>query len=154
MRIRPSPRNGGTLWLAAHDDIASERGASRRMARSLGRIEEANAEGLRITAQILWPADERSAGFRAVDQSVQRMPQLTEVKDLAFETRMARLRDPGFAGRLISSPAAIYPQAAIIQQWDRIFPSAIRRNTNRIRIPVLRPRPRAAVSRRRNLLTT
>ena len=88
----------------------------------LGRIEEANAEGLRITAQIRGRPTSVLLGFELSINPFSACPSWAEVKDLAFEKRMARLRDSALRARLISEPCGDIIRKRRFQQWDRIFP--------------------------------
>ena len=88
----------------------------------LGRIEQANAEGLKITAQIRGRPTSVLLGFELSINPFSACPSWAEVKDLDFYTRLNRLRDPALRARLISEPCGDIIRQRRFQQWDRIFP--------------------------------
>ncbi len=88
----------------------------------LGRIERANAEGLKITAQIRGRPTSVLLGFELSINPFSACPSWAEVKDLDFDTRLNRLRDSALRARLISEPCGDIIRQRRFQQWDRIFP--------------------------------
>tara|TARA_B100000676_G_scaffold313514_1_gene395924 strand:+ start:15267 stop:17006 length:1740 start_codon:yes stop_codon:yes gene_type:complete len=88
----------------------------------LSRIEEANAEGLKITAQIRGRPTSVLLGFELSINPFSACPSWSEVKDLDFEARIVRLSDPALRARLISEPCGDIIRKRRFQQWDRIFP--------------------------------
>ncbi|MBT5495149.1 MAG: amidohydrolase family protein [Alphaproteobacteria bacterium] len=88
----------------------------------LGRIEEANAEGLRITAQVRGRPTSVLLGFELSINPFSACPSWAQVKDLDFDARMAALHDPALRARLVSEPCGDIVRKRRFQQWDRIFP--------------------------------
>ena len=88
----------------------------------LGRIEEANAEGLKITAQVRGRPTSVLLGFELSINPFSACPSWAQVKDLNFDARMAALHDPALRARLVSEPCGDIVRKRRFQQWDRIFP--------------------------------
>jgi N-acyl-D-aspartate/D-glutamate deacylase len=88
----------------------------------LGRITQANADGLKITAQIRGRPTSVLLGFELSLNPFSACPSWREVQNLDFDTRMAKLRDPALRARLVSEPCGDSQQQRRFQQWDRIFP--------------------------------
>jgi N-acyl-D-aspartate/D-glutamate deacylase len=88
----------------------------------LGRITRANAQGLKITAQIRGRPTSVLLGFELSVNPFSACPSWREVQDLDFDARMAKLRDPALRARLISEPCGDIIRKRRFQQWDRIFP--------------------------------
>ena len=88
----------------------------------LGRIEEANSEGLKITAQIRGRPTSVLLGFELSINPFSACPSWSEVKDLDFDIRLNRLRDPALRARLTSEPCGDIIRQRRFQKWDRIFP--------------------------------
>ncbi|MGB0551962.1 MAG: N-acyl-D-amino-acid deacylase family protein [Alphaproteobacteria bacterium] len=88
----------------------------------LGRIEEANAEGLRISAQVRGRPTSVLLGFELSINPFSACPSWAQVKDLDFDARMAALHDPALRARLVSEPCGDIVRKRRFQQWDRIFP--------------------------------
>jgi N-acyl-D-aspartate/D-glutamate deacylase len=88
----------------------------------LGRIERANAEGLRITAQIRGRPTSVLLGFELSLNPFSPCPSWAEVKDLDFDARIAALRDPALRARLVSEPCGDEVRQRRFQQWERLFP--------------------------------
>jgi len=88
----------------------------------LDRIADANAEGLEITAQIRGRPTSVLLGFELSLNPFRGCPSWREVRDLDFDTRLAKLRDPAFRAKLTSEPGGSSVQLKRFQDWDRIFP--------------------------------
>ena len=88
----------------------------------LDRIAVANAEGLKITAQIRGRPTSVLLGFELSLNPFRGCPSWREVRDLDFDTRLAVLRDPEFRARLIGEPGGDSDRLRRFQDWDRIFP--------------------------------
>ncbi len=88
----------------------------------LCRIEEANAEGLKITAQVRGRPTSVLLGFELSINPFSACPSWAQVKDLNFDARMAALHDPALRARLVSEPCGDIVRKRRFQQWDRIFP--------------------------------
>ena len=88
----------------------------------LGRIEEANAEGLKITAQVRGRPTSVLLGFELSINPFSACLSWAQVKDLNFDARMAALHDPALRARLVSEPCGDIVRKRRFQQWDRIFP--------------------------------
>ncbi len=88
----------------------------------LGRIEEANAEGLKITAQVRGRPTSVLLGFELSINPFSACPSWAQVKDLDFDARMVALHDPALRARLVSEPCGDIVRKRRFQQWDRIFP--------------------------------
>lgn len=88
----------------------------------LGRIEEANAEGLKITAQVRGRPTSVLLGFELSINPFSACPSWAQLKDLNFDARMAALHDPALRARLVSEPCGDIVRKRRFQQWDRIFP--------------------------------
>ena len=88
----------------------------------LSRIEEANAEGVKITAQIRGRPTSVLLGFELSINPFSACPSWSEVKHLDFDKRLDRLRDPALRARLTSEPCGDIIRQRRFQKWDRIFP--------------------------------
>ena len=88
----------------------------------LGRIEEANAEGLKITAQVRGRPTSVLLGFELSINPFSACLSWAQVKDLNFDARMAALHDQALRARLVSEPCGDIVRKRRFQQWDRIFP--------------------------------
>lgn len=88
----------------------------------LGRIEKANAEGLKITAQVRGRPTSVLLGFELSINPFSACPSWAEVKDLDFDARMVALQDPALRARLVTEPCGDIVRQRRFQQWDRIFP--------------------------------
>jgi len=88
----------------------------------LDRVAAANADGLKLTAQIRGRPTSVLLGFELSLNPFCACPSWREVQDFDFEARLVKLRDTAFRARLVSEPCGNSERQRRFQQWDRIFP--------------------------------
>ena len=88
----------------------------------LDRVAAANADGLKLTAQIRGRPTSVLLGFELSLNPFCGCPSWREVQDFDFEARLVKLRDTAFRARLVSEPCGNSERQRRFQQWDRIFP--------------------------------
>ena len=88
----------------------------------LDRVAAANAEGLKLTAQIRGRPTSVLLGFELSLNPFRACPSWREVEELDFEARLEKLRDPALRERLVTEPCGNEERQRRFQQWDRIFP--------------------------------
>jgi N-acyl-D-aspartate/D-glutamate deacylase len=146
--IAQAMRSVGTGWLqivSDFEDQQGEIGLFRRLARESGRpvtitltqsdarpngwrdlmneIDQANAEGLRITAQIRSRPTSVLLGFELSQNPFSGRPTYKKIAHLPFAERVALLRQPEFRARLIADSIDESEYASRrVERWKRMFP--------------------------------
>lgn len=139
-------RDAGTGWLqivSDFEDPVEELGLFRRLAREAGRpvtltltqsdarpdgwrelmadIDEANAEGLRITAQVRSRPTSVLMGFELSQNPFMGRPSYKRIAHLPFGERLAHLHDPAFRECLLAESFEGRGRRRI-ERWERLFP--------------------------------
>ncbi|MDI1283864.1 MAG: amidohydrolase family protein, partial [Reyranella sp.] len=145
--IAHAMRAAGTGWLQIVSDFkdqAGEIGLFRRLARESGRpvtitmtqsdarpdgwrelmkeIDEANAEGLRITAQVRSRPTSVLLGLELSQNPFTGRPSANRIAHLPFAERLAHWRNPEFRARLLAETFEGDRRGQLIERWDRMFP--------------------------------
>jgi N-acyl-D-aspartate/D-glutamate deacylase len=145
--IAHAMRDAGTGWMQIVSDFqdqASEIGLVRRMAKEshrpvtisllqqdarpdgwrelMAEIDQANAEGLRITAQIRSRPTSVLLGLELTQNPFMNRPSYKEIAHLPFPERLARLRDPELRARILTETFEGSARAKRVERWDRMFP--------------------------------
>ncbi|MBM3647141.1 MAG: amidohydrolase family protein [Alphaproteobacteria bacterium] len=134
-------------WLQIVSDFEDQRaeiGLFRRLARESGRpvtismlqshvkpdnwrtllaeIGEANAEGLRITAQVRSRPTSVLLGFELSQNPFMGRPSCKAIAHLPFAERLAELRKPEFRAQLLNETSEGGGRDRRVDRWDRMFP--------------------------------
>lgn len=88
----------------------------------LARIEDANAEGLRITGQVRGRPTSTLLGFELSENPFLGCPSWAALADLDIDARVVALKDPVLRARLIEEPGGTPAQIKRFRDWKRIFP--------------------------------
>ncbi len=146
--IAQAMRSVGSGWLQIVSDFEDQQGEIalfRRLARESGRpvtitltqsdarpngwrdlmneIDQANAEGLRITAQIRSRPTSVLLGFELSQNPFSGRPTYRKIAHLPFAERVALLRQPEFRARLIADSIDESEYASRrVERWKRMFP--------------------------------
>jgi N-acyl-D-aspartate/D-glutamate deacylase len=145
--IAHAMRDTGSGWLqivSDFEDQAGEIGLFRRLAREsrrpvtisllqqhsqpdgwrtlMGQIDEANTEGLRITAQIPSRPTSVLLGLELSQNPFMHRASYKQIAGLPFPERLARLRDPAFRARILAESFEGSARAKRIERWDRMYP--------------------------------
>jgi N-acyl-D-aspartate/D-glutamate deacylase len=146
--IAHAMREAGAGWLqivSDFEDQAGEIGLFRRLARESSRpititmtqsdarpdgwrrlmaeIDEANEEGLRITAQVRSRPTSVLLGLELSQNPFMGRPSYRAIAGLPFAERLARLRQPEFRARLLAETYEGSRRGAErIERWDRMYP--------------------------------
>jgi N-acyl-D-aspartate/D-glutamate deacylase len=145
--IAGAMRRAGAGWLqivSDFDDQAAEFGLFRRLAEAsgrpvtltllqsdarpdgwrdlLGRIEDANAAGLRITGQVRSRPTSVLLGFELSQNPFTGRASYRKIAGLPFGERLRHLRDPAFRAAVLAEPFEGDRRAVRVQRWDRLFP--------------------------------
>ncbi len=88
----------------------------------LGRIADANAEGLRITGQIRGRPTSTLLGFELSENPFLGCPSWRELAPLDIDRRVAILRDPAFRARILAEPPGSPGQVKRLRDWNWLFP--------------------------------
>lgn len=146
--IAQAMRSVGGGWLQIVSDFEDRQGEIdlfRRLARQSGRpvtitltqsdahpegwrelmdaIDQANAEGLRITAQIRSRPTSVLLGFELSQNPFSGRPTYKEIAHLPFAERLALLRQPEFRARVLADSVDQSEYAARrVERWKRMFP--------------------------------
>ncbi|WP_421998527.1 N-acyl-D-amino-acid deacylase family protein [Reyranella sp.] len=140
-------RAAGTGWLQVvsdFEDQAAEIGLFRRLAREstrpltltltqsdarpeawrtlMAEIDEANAEGLRITAQVRSRPTSVLLGFELSQNPFMGRPAYKAIAHLPMAERLVYLRDPAFRKKLMVEVAEGRGHARRVERWERMFP--------------------------------
>jgi N-acyl-D-aspartate/D-glutamate deacylase len=145
--IAHAMREAGTGWLqivSDFEDQAGEIGLFRRLAKEssrpvtismlqshvrpeswrtlLAEIDEANAEGLRITAQVRSRPTSVLLGFELSQNPFMGRPSYKAIAHLPFPARLAELRKPEFRARIMKEAFEGGGRERRVDRWDRMFP--------------------------------
>jgi N-acyl-D-aspartate/D-glutamate deacylase len=88
--------------------------------RMLATLDDANAEGLPLKAQVAARAIGLLLGFEATLNPFSSHPSYREVADLPLTERVAKLRDPALRARILSEEPAP-AMAPLVAQFERLF---------------------------------
>jgi N-acyl-D-aspartate/D-glutamate deacylase len=85
-------------------------------------IDEANDEGLRITAQVRSRPTSVLLGLELSQNPFMGRPSYKKIAHLPFPERLARLRQPEFRARILAEAFEGSKRARRVERWDRMFP--------------------------------
>ena len=145
--IAHAMREAGTGWMqivSDFEDQDDEIGLFRRLARESNRpvtisllqsdarpngwrelmsqIDEANIEGLRITAQVRSRPTSVLLGLELSQNPFMGRPSYKRIAHLPFSERLACLRQPDFRARILSEAFEGSRRAKRVERWDRMYP--------------------------------
>ncbi len=145
--IAHAMREAGTGWMqivSDFEDQDDEIGLFRRLARASNRpvtisllqsdarpngwrelmsqIDEANTEGLRITAQVRSRPTSVLLGLELSQNPFMGRPSYKRIAHLPFAERLAQLRQPDFRARILSEAFEGSRRAKRVERWDRMYP--------------------------------
>jgi N-acyl-D-aspartate/D-glutamate deacylase len=145
--IAHAMRETGTGWLqivSDFEDQAGEIGLFRRLAREstrpvtisllqsdarpdgwrelMAQIDEANSEGLRITAQVRSRPTSVLLGLELSQNPFMGRPSYKRIAHLPFPERLAELRQPEFRARILAEAFEGSRRARRVERWDRMYP--------------------------------
>jgi N-acyl-D-aspartate/D-glutamate deacylase len=145
--IAHAMREAGTGWMqivSDFEDQDDEIGMFRRLARESNRpvtisllqsdarpngwrelmsqIDEANIEGLRITAQVRSRPTSVLLGLELSQNPFMGRPSYKHIAHLPFAERLACLRQPDFRARILSEAFEGSRRAKRVERWDRMYP--------------------------------
>lgn len=87
----------------------------------LTRIENANANGLKITGQVRGRPTSTLMGFELSENPFLGCPSWQELAPLNLENRLKILRDPSFRARILAEPGGTPEQQKRLRDWDWLF---------------------------------
>jgi N-acyl-D-aspartate/D-glutamate deacylase len=145
--IAHAMREAGTGWMqivSDFEDQAGEIGLFRRLAKESSRpvtitltqsdarpngwrelmseIDQANQEGLRITAQIRSRPTSVLLGLELSQNPFMGRPSYKAIAHLPFPERLARLRQPELRARILAEVFEGSRRAGRVERWDRMYP--------------------------------
>jgi len=145
--IAHAMRDAGTGWMqivSDFEDQDGEIGLFRRLARESGRpvtisllqqdsrpngwrelmsqIDEANTEGLRITAQVRSRPTSVLLGLELSQNPFMGRPSYKRIAHLPFPERLAHFRQPDFRARILAEAFEGSRRARRVERWDRMYP--------------------------------
>jgi N-acyl-D-aspartate/D-glutamate deacylase len=145
--IAHAMRETGTGWMqivSDFEDQAGEIGLFRRLAKEstrpvtisllqqdsrpdgwrelMSQIDEANEEGLRITAQVRSRPTSVLLGFELSQNPFMGRPSYKSIAHLPFPERLVRLREPEFRARILAEQFQGSRRAGRVERWDRMYP--------------------------------
>ena len=145
--IAHAMRETGAGWLQIVSDFKDQRGEIglfRRLAKESGRpvtisllqsdarpegwrelmaeIDEANAEGLRITAQVRSRPTSVLLGLELSQNAFSGRPSYKRIAHLSFAERLALLRQPELRARILAEEFEGSRCGQMIDRWDRLYP--------------------------------
>ncbi|HTB40691.1 MAG TPA: amidohydrolase family protein [Reyranella sp.] len=145
--IAHAMREAGTGWMqivSDFEDQAGEIGLFRQLAKESSRpvtisllqqdgrpdgwrelmsqIDEANTEGLRITAQVRSRPTSVLLGFELSQNPFMGRPSYKSIAHLPFPERLAQLRQPEFRARILAEAFEGSWRAKRVERWDRMYP--------------------------------
>lgn len=88
----------------------------------LDRVEEANADGVRMLGQVMGRPVGLMFGFELSQHPFLTRPSYREVAHLPLPARVAALRDPARRARILAEPTDDAALKVRLNNWDRIFP--------------------------------
>ena len=145
--IAHAMRDAGAGWLQIVSDFKDQNGEIglfRRLARESGRpvtitllqsdarpdgwrelmaeIDEANEQGLRITAQVRPRPTSVLLGLELSQNAFSGRPSYKHIAHLPFAERLALLRKPEFRARILAEEFEGDRRGQLIDRWDRMYP--------------------------------
>jgi N-acyl-D-aspartate/D-glutamate deacylase len=145
--IAHAMRETGAGWLQIVSDFQDQSGEInlfRRLARESGRpvtitlvqtdsrpdgwrelmseIDQANAEGLRITAQVRPRPTSVLLGLELSDNPFSGRPSYRRIAHLPFAERLALMRQPELRARILAETFEGERRGQLIDRWDRMYP--------------------------------
>jgi N-acyl-D-aspartate/D-glutamate deacylase len=145
--IAHAMREAGTGWMqivSDFEDQDDEIGLFRRLAKESNRpvtisllqsdtrpngwrelmsqIDEANEEGLRITAQVRSRPTSVLLGLELSQNPFMGRPSYKRIAHLPFPERLAQLRQPDFRARILAEAFEGSRRAKRVERWDRMYP--------------------------------
>ena len=88
----------------------------------MSQIDEANDEGLRITAQVRSRPTSVLLGFELSQNPFMGRPSYKSIAHLPFPKRLAQLRQPEFRARILAEAFEGSRRAKRVERWDRMYP--------------------------------
>jgi N-acyl-D-aspartate/D-glutamate deacylase len=88
----------------------------------MAEIDEANEEGLRITAQVRSRPTSVLLGFELSQNPFMGRPSYKAIAHLPFPERLAILRQPEFRARVLGEAFEGSKRAKRVERWDRMYP--------------------------------
>jgi N-acyl-D-aspartate/D-glutamate deacylase len=88
----------------------------------LAEIDEANAEGFRITAQVRSRPTSVLLGFELSQNPFMGRPSYKAIAHLPFAQRLAELREPEFRARILKEAFEGGGRERRVDRWDRMYP--------------------------------
>jgi N-acyl-D-aspartate/D-glutamate deacylase len=88
----------------------------------MGRVAQAQKQGLPMMGQVLTRPTGIMLGFEISQNPFIGRPSWTQIEDLPFDQKMARLRSPEVRAQLINEAIADEVLSRRVTKWDRIFP--------------------------------
>ena len=88
----------------------------------MSQIDEANEEGLRITAQVRSRPTSVLLGLELSQNPFMGRPSYKRIAHLPFPERLACLRQPDFRARILSEAFEGSRRAKRVERWDRMYP--------------------------------
>lgn len=85
-------------------------------------IDEANDEGLRITAQVRSRPTSVLLGLELSQNPFMGRPSYKKIAHLPFPQRLAQLRQPEFRARILAEAFEGSQRAKRVERWDRMYP--------------------------------
>ncbi len=85
-------------------------------------IDEANDEGLRITAQVRSRPTSVLLGLELSQNPFMGRPSYKKIAHLPFPERLAQLRQPEFRARILAEAFEGSRRAKRVERWDRMYP--------------------------------
>jgi N-acyl-D-aspartate/D-glutamate deacylase len=145
--IAHAMREAGTGWLqivSDFEDQQGEIGLFRRLAKESSRpvtisllqsdarpngwrelmsqIDEANEQGLRITAQVRSRPTSVLLGFELSQNPFMGRPSYKRIAHLPFSERLTWMRQPEFRARILAEQFEGSRRAGRVERWDRMYP--------------------------------
>ena len=88
----------------------------------MAQIDEANDEGLRITAQVRSRPTSVLLGLELSQNPFMGRPSYKKIAHLPFPQRLAELRKPEFRARILAEAFEGSQRAKRVERWDRMYP--------------------------------
>ncbi|HEY0184058.1 MAG TPA: amidohydrolase family protein [Rhodopila sp.] len=88
----------------------------------LDKVAEVNRTGFSMKAQVMGRPIGIMLGFEISQNPFFNRPGWQEIRDLPFEGKLQRLRDPAFRARLLAEETIDPLNRSRLNQWDKLFP--------------------------------
>jgi N-acyl-D-aspartate/D-glutamate deacylase len=88
----------------------------------MAQIDEANGEGLRITAQVRSRPTSVLLGLELSQNPFMGRPSYKRIAHLPFAERLAHLRNPEFRAKILAEAFEGSRRAKRVERWDRMYP--------------------------------